>query len=170
MIRAALLVLLLLPSLRVRAQVVDSLRVVDAARALVASVDWCTLVTLGPDGHPRARVMDPFEPEDDWTVWLGTKADSRKVDEIRNDPRVTLLWLDAGGSGYVSLYGRAEIVTDPAERSARWKERWNSFYSDRNHGEDFMLIRVVPFHLEVISLGDGLLGDPVTWQPPGVDF
>ena len=170
MIRKAALALILLPSLHARAQDIDTLRVLDAARALVASEDWCTLVTVGPDGHPRARVMDPFDPESDWTVWLATNARSRKVVEIGNDSRATLHWADPGGSGYVSLYGNAEIVTDPAERAARWKEEWATFYKDRNRGDDYVLIRFVPFRLEVVSYGDGLEGDPATWAPVGIDL
>lgn len=172
MLRLALLLLLLLPAPRSRAQDPDSTRsrILDAARTLIAETDWCTLVTIGPDGHPRARVMDPFEPEDDMTVWLATNARSRKVDEIHGDPRVTLHWSDPGGGGYVTLLAHAEIVTDPAERAARWKESWTTFYSDRNRGEDYVLIRVVPFRLEIVSYGAGLVGNPDTWQPVGIDL
>lgn len=114
--------------------------------------------------------MDPFAPEADMTVWLATNARSRKVTEIKSDSRVTLHWVDPSGGGYVTLLGNAEIVTDPMERSARWKDEWSTFYEDRNHGDDYMLIRVVPFRLEVLSYDAGLLGDPVTWQPYGIDL
>lgn len=33
--------------------------------------------------------MDPSLPEADWSIRMGTKLDSRKVRDIRMDPRVT---------------------------------------------------------------------------------
>ena len=47
-------------------------------------------------GQPQARLMDAFEPEADLTVWLATNARTRKVRQLRHDPRATLAY-DAGG-------------------------------------------------------------------------
>jgi len=64
------------------------------------------LITLDKDGAPRARTMDPFPVEDDFTVWFGTNSNSRKVVQIKNDPRVTPLWLEI-------LSPTHEIYNDP---------------------------------------------------------
>lgn len=139
-----------------------------AARDIMTSAATCALITLDPEGRPRARMMDPFPPEDDFTVWFGTNPDSRKVRQIKNDPEVSLYYTAGDNSGYVLVVGKAELVDDPMEKEKRWKEAWAAFYPD--WPEDYLLIRVTPDWLEVVSYTHGILGDTLTWEPPSVSF
>lgn len=136
-----------------------------AARDIMKAARYTTLVTLGPDGHPQARIVDPFVPEKDLTIWIATTARSRKVREIRQDRRVTLLYFNPGGLEYVTVVGRAEIVTAAADKARLWKEEWSAFYQDKNRGPDYTLIRVRPSRLEVVSPRHRLTNDPDTWRP-----
>ena len=68
--------------------------IINAAREIMLSAATCTLITIDEQGRPRARAMDPFLPEDDFTVWFGTNPKSRKVDQIMKDDRVTLYYVD----------------------------------------------------------------------------
>lgn len=140
------------------------------ARDIMATARFATLVTLGPDGHPQARVVDPFEPDSAFVVRVATNALSRKVAEVAADTRVTLLYFDAAGSSYVTLVGRAELVRDDAERARWWKEEWASFYRNRNEGDDYLLIRIRPTRLEVSSERHGVSNDSLTWRPVLVPF
>jgi len=140
----------------------------NAAREIINSAGTCALITIDQEGRPRVRVMDPFPPENDFTIWFGTNPESRKVDQIRNDPRVTLYYLDSDDSGYVMIHGIAFIVNDQNEKENRWKEEWAVFYPDKPDG--YLLIKVSPEWMEVISYSIGIVGDPVTWEPPGVLF
>jgi len=144
--------------------------VVQAARELMTKARYCALVTLGDDGHLQARVVDAFAPDADMTVWIGTNPVTRKVREITKDPRVTLYYFDQAGPGYVTLLGNAQVVDDAAQKSAHWKEDWAGFYSDKNRGSDYVLIRVRPSRLEIVSYSHKLLNDPKTWRPITVDF
>jgi len=143
-------------------------RVVAAARAIMAAARYCSLVTLGADGQPQVRTMDPFPPEDDMTVWFGTLRRSRKVGQIREDSRVALHYLAPEGVGYVTIEGTARIVDDPAEKARRWKEEWEEFYPDRE--ADYLLIAVTPKTLRVLDLSRGVVADPETWKVPTVEF
>jgi len=140
--------------------------VLEVARGVVERAGYCALVSQGPDGRAESRIVDPFPPGADWTVWIATKPVTRKVEQIRKDPRVTLFYWDAGSLAYVTLLGDATLVDDPAEKAKRWKPAWKAFYEDENRGDDYLLIRVVPRRLEVISLAEGMAGDPETWRPP----
>ena len=144
--------------------------VIGAAKSIARNARFCTLVTLGDTGHPHARVVDPLPPDEDMTIWMATNPVTRKVEEIRKDPRVTLSWFDSSGPGYVTLLGTATMVTDPAEKAKRWKPDWKAFYKDEYRGDDYLLIRVTPRRLEVVSYADGIMNDPVTWRPVTVDF
>jgi len=148
----------------------DSLdmRLQAAARDIMANAGNCTLITLDENGHPMARIMDPFAPEPDFTVWLGTNPTSRKVQQINRDPRVTLYYMDRDASGYVVIHGRAELVDDAQQKELHWKDQWKAFYEDNK--EAFLLIRVTAERLEVVSYRHGIFGDPDTWTPPFVEF
>ena len=148
----------------------DSLnnQLISAAKEIMANAGTCALITLDEEGRPRVRTMDAFLPEDDFTVWFGTNPKSRKVNQIKNDSRVTLYYLDKDGSGYVTILGKAQLVDDQREKEKRWKAEWEAFYPDKN--ESYLLIKVTPEWMEVVSYAYGLTGDPVTWEPPKILF
>lgn len=139
--------------------------VVAVAKQLMERARYCALVTTGPDGRAEARIMDAFSPEADLTVWLATNAAARKVEQIRKNPQVTLFYWDKASFGYVTLIGEATLVDDPAEKAKHWKEEWSDFYADGSRGADYLLIRVRPLRLEIVSMADGLLNDPETGRP-----
>jgi Pyridoxamine 5'-phosphate oxidase len=59
-----------------------------AAQEIITSVRYCALVTLTASREPQARTIDPFSPGADMVVWFATNPNSRKVKEIRHNPRV----------------------------------------------------------------------------------
>jgi len=139
-----------------------------AAREIIQASGKCALITLDERGLPQARTMDPFEPESDFTIWLATNPKSRKVNQIRNNPNVTLYYADKNDNGYVSIYGVAELVNDQMEKDKRWKAEWEDFYPNRTDG--YLLIKVIPFRIEFINYKAGHAGDSITWQPEIVLF
>ena len=141
---------------------------INAAREIMNSAGSCALITLDEEGCPRVRAMDPFAPESDFTIWFGTNQKSRKVNQIKHDPRVTLYYLDGDGSGYVMIHGTAQLIDDAKEKEARWKKEWEAFYP--NQKENYLLIRVSPLWMEVSSATRGITGDSVSWEPPQVQF
>lgn len=143
-------------------------KIMNAAREIMAAAGTCALITLDDKDLPMVRVMDPFLPEDDLTVWMGTNSRSRKVDQIRRNPNVTLYYLDKDASGYVVIHGLARLVDDKQEKEKRWKEEWAAFYPDKDEG--YLLISVSPEWMEVLSYPRGITGDPETWQVPAVSF
>ena len=165
-------ILILLPSngLSQKSESTDSLKneLINAAREIMTSVNTCALITIDYEGSPRVRVMDPFLPENDFTVWFGTNSKSRKVDQIKNNPKVTLYYLDSDESGYVTIHGIAQIVNDKLEKEKRWKDEWEAFYQNKTN--DYRLIKVSPEWMEVISYSRDIFGDSITWEPPAVIF
>ncbi len=150
------------------AQVVSKDSLVLIAHEIIDAAHFVALISLDADGHPQARVMDPFPPEADMTVWLATNPRSRKVEQIRKDNRVTLYYFDTSGLGTVTLMGTARLVDDPDEKAKRWKPGWEAFYPDRD--SSYLLIEVRPVRMEIVSVKHGLSGDPQTWTPDWVGF
>jgi general stress protein 26 len=173
---AALLAVLVASSPLLRAQeppggatpAPDRERVLRVARQIMGGARFCTLVTLGELGQPQARIVDPLEPDSALVVYVATNPLSRKVSEIRKDPRVTLLYFDPARSAYVTLIGRAAEVPNP-EKAAHRKKDWDAFFPAARP-EAYILYRIVPSRVEVVSAKDGLSGDPATWRPEIVDL
>ncbi len=103
-------------------------------------------------------------------MWIATNRLTRKVAQIRQDPRVTLLYFNAAAAEYVTVLGTATLVTDSSEKAAHWKEEWADYFKGGPGGEDYLLLRVRPTQLEVLSPGRGLVPDPITWRPVTVDM
>jgi general stress protein 26 len=148
----------------------DRSAVLAVARSVMQAAGYCALITVDPDGRAQARTMDPFPPEDELTVWMATTAASRKVAEIRGNPRVTLFFFDPKSAGAVTIVGEARLIDDAGEKARRWKPSWSRFYKQANRGPDYLLIRVQPLRLEVVSEAHGLPGDPLTWRAVVIDF
>ncbi len=136
-------------------------RVLEAAREVMKTARYCFLVTLDEAGKMHARVMDPFLPTDDMTVWMGTNANTRKVSQIRKDPRATLAYYDATTMGYVTLVGTARMVDDLEARREYWKPEWAEFYPNGPTADDYILIEFAPSRIEVMSFAHDVMGSGV---------
>jgi general stress protein 26 len=145
-------------------------RALATARAIVLAARYATLATVSADGAPRARVVDPASPEDDFTIWIATNPRSRKVGELARSPRVTLLYFNAGGAEYVNVEGTATLVSNPDEIAEHWREAWTPFYPGGPLGRNVVLLRVVPSRLEIVSPARGFDTDPDTWRPFAIEL
>jgi general stress protein 26 len=143
-------------------------QLIAAAREVMSAARYCALITLDSSGRAQARTVDPFPPDENMIVWLGTNPRSRKVAAIRRNPRVTLYYFDREAQAYVTIYGVARLVNDPKEKAKRFKDEWKDFYPDR--AKDYLLIAVTPEKLDVVNVKKGIVGDPRTWKPPLVSF
>ncbi|HXD33518.1 MAG TPA: pyridoxamine 5'-phosphate oxidase family protein [Pyrinomonadaceae bacterium] len=142
--------------------------IIAAARELMTTTRYCALITVDGKSQAHARTMDPFPPDENLVVWLATNPRSRKVAEIRRNPRVTLYYFDAASQGYVSIYGRARVVDDPKEKARHWKNEWKDFYPDRV--KSYLLIAVTPEKMEIVIVKKDIVGNSTRWTPPSVTF
>jgi len=115
------LVMLILPTITL-CQPIEQNKLEFIAREIIDAAGCCALITLDDEGQPRARTMDPFSPKDDFTIWFGTNTKSRKVKQIKNEPRVTLYYFDKPSSSYVTIHGKAIIIDDAKEKMKYWKK------------------------------------------------
>src|SRR6266576_3041562 len=84
-------------------------RLIASARELMTTARYCALITIDANGRAQVRTMDPFPPDENLVVWLGTNPRSRKVSEIQKNSRVALYYFDAASQGYVTISGSARI-------------------------------------------------------------
>lgn len=140
----------------------------DVAREIITNAKTCALITVDSLNRPRVRMMGTLKSDDDFTVWFGTNPKSRKVAQIQQNPEVTVYYTEEGNSGYVMLQGTAQLVNDIKEKEIYWKEDWKQFYP--NYPDNYMLIKVTPNWMEVVSYKHNVLGDTITWEPAKIIF
>jgi len=142
----------------------DPAKVLAAARELMGAQQYCALITIDAAGRPQIRTMNPFPPDEQMVVWMATNINSRKVQEIRKDPRVSLYYADhAKATGYVAITGKAVLVEDMKEVLARKRAYWDSAFPAL---KNIVLIKVVPERIDVVNYKHGLTGEPATWRSP----
>lgn len=146
----------------------DEQQILALARTIIKDTYFTTFITLDAHNQPRARVMEPFAPDEEFIIWLATNPRSRKVTQLQANPTVTLHYFDKGNLGYVSLMGKASLVNDDQIKASKWKDGWENFYPNKK--KDYLLIKFVPESLELISIPQKYTGDSITWKPHHVDL
>ncbi len=137
--------------------------IINESKDLMKQAYFATLITMDAQEQPRARVLETFEPDNEFVIWMGTNPRSRKVQQIQNNPTATLHFFDKALMGYVSLMGKVYMVNNDSLKAVKWKDGWERFYPDRK--KDYMLIKFVPETLEFIGIVKGFTGDEKTWAP-----
>jgi len=138
---------------------------ISVAIEIMTSSHYCGLITLDQSGQAHIRTMEPFTPEENMVIWLGTNSNSRKIKEIRNNPNVTLYYADNEVGGYVVIDGTARLVEDPKDKTRYWREEWETIFPGWKDNF-YTLIEVTPVTLEILSYQHGIIGDPETWEVP----
>ena len=141
----------------------EEIAIIETSNEIIDSAYYCTLISIDRNGQPRARIMEPFKPDDNYEIWLATNPKSRKVQQLKNNSKSTVNYFNKTELSYVSLMGNAFIVNDEAIKSQKWKEGWEQHY--KNKKEAYILIRFVPESLEIVSYKKGYTGDKITWAP-----
>jgi len=139
-----------------------------AAREIIKETTYCGLVTIDSTGQPNVRTMNPFPVKDDLVIWFATSQSSRKVGELKANPKVAVYFADhITAKGYVNISGKAEVIDDKELLVKMKREYWEGI---SNWQDIFVLIKIVPERLEVINYKHGLNNDPKTFKAPSVDF
>jgi general stress protein 26 len=123
-----------------------------AARETIANVRHCWLATQALDGGANARAVriHPGAPRsDDWTRRFICRRDSRKVSEMRQDPRVTLAFQADTGDAYIALGGLAELIDDRSEMRTMWPAGADKLFPDGFADSHMIVVRVDVARIEV---------------------
>lgn len=150
----------------------DEATILAAAKAIIEEDFVAALITLDANGTPRARSVGVWMPNDDFTLWIGTRRSSRKVAQLRANPRATLyfnrdnLEQNFEGAYYASFMGTATVHTD--EETLRLHAPEGEYRTTMwpNFPDDYAAISFRTQWLEVT--GRGIRGDEESWQPQAV--
>ncbi len=114
---------------------------------------WCALASVDGD-EPRVRIVHPtWEGE---TLWFATGASSAKLRQLRANPNVDVQFQVAPPDFvHVVVRGRAEIVTDPAEKKRVWDVidyDLSAFWKGGPEDPEFVPVRIDPTRVELSKM------------------
>ena len=125
----------------------------DAGRlkvmTLVKSMDYAIFTTRSVEGAAlHARPMAYRSIEGDAELWFFSKKSSRKAEEIEAQPDVLISFADPRAQHFVSISGRAEIISDRGIVESRWSEIYRAWFPGGPSDENVIAIRVTAEHAE----------------------
>jgi general stress protein 26 len=107
---------------------------------LIKDVRICMMTTSDGKGGFDSRPMATQKTDFDGTLWFLTRNESGKVQEIKSDDHIGLLYSDPGDSNYVSVKGRAQVLRDQAKIHELWNPMYKAWFPE---GEDDPAIAVL---------------------------
>jgi general stress protein 26 len=118
-----------------------------------------SLATCDGD-QPRVRTVSPIV-EDDLSVWVTTRSTSRKVKQLRENPKICLAFVEPpDGDKAATVIGEARIVPDMEKKKRVWKLAPFDLYEHFPNGpdsDDFCLLKIVIKRIEWREVGIGAL-------------
>ena len=138
----------------------------ETAKLIIDESKTCVFTTIDSSGGASSRIMDPFIPNNEFIVYLVTNPKSRKVSEIKNNPRVTIIFQNS--DGYVAIKGTSFLILDLNTKKRFWKKEWTPHYKDID--KNAILIKIIPVSMEVVNSSKGIEGDKETWSPAKIIF
>jgi general stress protein 26 len=118
---------------------------------------YANLATCDGD-QPRVRIVSPVV-EDDMSIWVTTRSTSRKVKQLRDNPKVCLAFMEPpDGDKAVTIIGEAHIIPDSEKRRRVWKLAPFNLYEhfpDGPDSADFCLLKISVRRIEWREVGTG---------------
>jgi general stress protein 26 len=98
------------------------------------------ITTVSADNQLVSRPMAVKERDFDGDLWFFTEDPSHKTDEVRTNPEVNVAL--ESGSGWVSIAGTAEVVTDTAKIDELWDTGAEAWFEEGRKDPRVALLKV----------------------------
>lgn len=123
-----------------------------------------SLATCDGD-QPRVRPVSPIV-EDDMSMWVTTRSTSRKVKQLRENPKICLAFVEQpAGDKAAIVIGEARIIPDIEEKKRVWNLANFDLYEYFPNGpdsDDFCLLKIV---IKMIEWRDSWIAGAKIYEP-----
>jgi len=127
---------------------------------LIHGIKIAMLTTIDEHGHLHSRPMMTQEHDFDGELWFFTATNSDKAREVQMNPEVNLSYQEGGK--FVSVAGRATVMTDVAKKRELWNESLKVWFDNGPESPEVCLIHVQAHSAQYWDTPDGMLGQLVT--------
>jgi general stress protein 26 len=111
---------------------------------------YASLATCDGD-QPRVRTVSPIV-EDDMSIWVTTRSTSRKVKQLRENPKICLSFVEPpDGDKAAIVIGEARIIPDIEKKKRVWKLAPFDLYEHFPNGpesDDFCILKIAIKRIE----------------------
>lgn len=114
-------------------------KVRDNLTSIIEDASVAMLVTQQEDGKLVSRPMQLQKVEFDGDIWLLTRTDTDKYDEINVNNRVNVA---IASKSYASISGTAEFVDDEARKKEFWSPIYEKMFDVAYDDPQLVLIKV----------------------------
>jgi len=101
--------------------------------------------------QPRVRPVSPII-EDNMSIWITTYATSRKVKQIRKNPKICLAFVEQpNGDKAAIVIGEAKTIPDIGEKKRVWKLATfdlSEHFPNGPESNDFCLLKIIVKNIE----------------------
>lgn len=108
----------------------------DELYELVDDMKIAMLTTRRPDGMLVTRPMATQDRGPEADLWFVTSVETHKVDEIEQNPDVSVSYLDGKTMEWVSVSGRARISQDRERIASLYEPDWKAWFPDEGGDRD----------------------------------
>jgi len=131
--------------------------IIAAARELITSGRSFVLATVGEDGFPQMRWMGAAYLEELITVYMAAGAESRKMGQIRSEPKSQLMFQSDDYSRVGTLTGSSEVVEDAGTKQKVFAGiAAASQYFSGPDDPNFGVIKFTCRRVEMLGLTEGM--------------
>lgn len=103
---------------------------------LIKNMDVAIMTTRSSDGRLVSRPMATQQQSAMSDLWFVTNIETHKVDQIENDPNVSIAYFNSDTMEWVSVSGKATITQDRAKIKELWEPDWKAWFGDEGGERD----------------------------------
>lgn len=133
---------------------------IEKINDMIGDIKVAMLTTVDEHGDFHSRPMMTQEQRFDGDVWFFASRTSDKVREVEREPQVNLAYVEGGN--YVSIAGKAEIVTDMQKKKDLWNPALKVWFEDGPESPDVVLIHVDANTAQYWDTPDGMIGKAIS--------
>lgn len=109
---------------------------------LIKDIRFAMFTTVDFDGNLYSRPMATQQVTFDGDLWFFSSRSSAKIRSIEKDQHVNVSYSNPSDNRYISVSGRAEIVSDRAHMEELWNPLYKTWFPEGLEDPDLILIRV----------------------------
>ncbi len=117
---------------------------IEKFRSIVKNNAVCMFMTSLDQRPISGRPMATQLVCDQGNFWFLSSRLSMKDQDIANDPHVHLLFANTPASEFMSIYGTAEEVEDPAKKRELWMPLAKAWFPEGVDDPDLTVLKVTP--------------------------
>ncbi len=112
-------------------------------KKLVDDINIAMFIT-NISGAETSRPMATMDVDDQGNLWFFTNKNSLKVDELKVDNKVHLIYAHPGKDSYLDVKGSAEVIFDKSIIEEKYQPIVKAWFPDGKNDPGLCLLKVIP--------------------------